>query len=226
MARNSTTPVTDHTSSTGHTVPPKRRSRLPLLIVLLTAGALIVLILLLSRQPVSTPSVTPTPSGDAQSHLDLGASLIAENKLDQAIAEFEIALSLDPNLAEAHFRLGNAYFAQNKLDDAAAQFSQALDQDPTNVDARSNLGAVYYQRSEFQKASAEFLRALEVSRHSLQPWRGVRATGAIRCRYRTVQPRSATQARADPRLLWPRQRLQTRWAQERSHRGPQQVPGR
>jgi cytochrome c-type biogenesis protein CcmH/NrfG len=134
--------------------------------ILAAAAVLIVittLIALLSRQNQS-PEVEPEVQGDAASHLTQGEQYLQENKLSEAMAEFQAVVRLDPGSTEGHFRLGNTYFQQGQLDEAAAEFQKTLELDSENVDALSNLGAVYYQQGAFDKAAAEFKRAI-----SLQP---------------------------------------------------------
>jgi len=89
--------------------------------VVVAAIALVAVIVLLSRQPAPPPT-SLTPAGDVRSHLDQGTALMAQGKVEQAIVEFQAAITLDPNSVEAHFRLGNVYFSQNRLDDAAGEF--------------------------------------------------------------------------------------------------------
>ena len=59
------------------------------------------------------------PTGDAQTHLEAGRAHMEAGQWDEAIAEFEAAVRLDPSSAEAHFQLGNAYTHKGRLDEAA-----------------------------------------------------------------------------------------------------------
>jgi cytochrome c-type biogenesis protein CcmH/NrfG len=125
--------------------------------------AVIALIAFLSRQNRS-PEVTPAAQADAKTHLTQGEQYLQEDKLSEALAEFQAVVQLDPGSIEGHFRLGNTYFQQGQLEQAAAEFQKTLGLDPKNVDALSNLGAVYYGQNAFDKAAAEFKQAI-----SLQP---------------------------------------------------------
>lgn len=150
-------PAQGKAKPTGH----RNTAMLAVVAVLIAVTALIAL---LSRQNQSPEQTTPAVQGDAESHLAQGEQYLQEDKLSEAIAEFQAAIQLDPGSVEGHFRLGNAYYQQGQLDEAAAEFQKALELDSKNVDARSNLGAVYYERGEFAKAAAEFKQA-----SSLQP---------------------------------------------------------
>ncbi len=126
--------------------------------------AVTALIALLSRQNQSPQQATPTLQGDVETHLAQGEQYLQQNKLSEAVAEFQMAIQLDPGSVEGHFRLGNAYYQQGQLDKAAEEFQKTLELDSKNVDARSNLGAVYYERGDFARAATEFKQA-----SSLQP---------------------------------------------------------
>ena len=60
-------------------------------------------------------------------------------KLDEAVAQFERALQLKPELAEAHSNLGAVFKEQGKLTEAIAQFERALEIKTDFVAAHSNL---------------------------------------------------------------------------------------
>jgi tetratricopeptide (TPR) repeat protein len=156
-------PETTTAAAQGKAKPSGHRTT-PILAAAAVLIAVTALIALLSRQNQSTEQVTPTVQGDAATHLTQGQQYLQDGKLNEALAEFQAVVQLDPRSVEGHFRLGNVYFQQGQLDEAAAEFQKTLDLDSKNVDARSNLGAVYYQQNAFDKAAAEFKQAI-----SLQP---------------------------------------------------------
>lgn len=151
--------------TTSPETPRKRATRrIPALLAAaaLLVVAIAVVVFLSQKQPSTQPS--PSAPGDVATHLAQGRQLLEQGKLNEAIAEFQLALRLDANSVEAHFQLGNAYFQQGKLEEAAKEFQKAVDLAPENVDARSNLGAAYYELGQFDKAAAEFKKAI-----TLQP---------------------------------------------------------
>jgi len=156
-------PKTFKPAAEGSEVKPSSRRNTAIVAAAAVLIVVTALIAVLSRQKQS-PEVTPAVQGDAATHLTQGEQYLQENKLSEALAEFQAVVQLDPGSIEGHFRLGNTYFQQGRLDEAAAEFQKTLELNSENVDARSNLGAVYYQQNAFDKAAAEFKRAI-----SLQP---------------------------------------------------------
>jgi predicted O-linked N-acetylglucosamine transferase (SPINDLY family) len=78
-------------------------------------------------------------------HTSLGMLLKRQNRLSEAIVEFEAAVELASNDAEAHYNLGKTYRAGEKLQDAIASFEQALNMRqghiPTLATLRQALGS-------------------------------------------------------------------------------------
>ena len=58
-------------------------------------------------------------SGLAEAHASRGLALSVEKRFDEAKAEFERAIALDPNSYEGHYFYGRACFTQGKLEQAA-----------------------------------------------------------------------------------------------------------
>ncbi len=58
----------------------------------------------------------------AEPHLQLGNVYSEQRKFPEAIAEYEHAVKLNPELADAHYRLGQAYVREGRRDRAQAEF--------------------------------------------------------------------------------------------------------
>ena len=110
--------------------------------------------------PTPTPAATPTPSADE--HLDMGFDYLDQGQFDQAIAEFQTAIQLDPDDANAHYNLGLAYQKQDKLDEAAAANQEAIQIDPDLADAHNNLGLIYDTQGKPDQAIAEYQEAIRI----------------------------------------------------------------
>ncbi|HEY7424853.1 MAG TPA: protein kinase, partial [Gemmataceae bacterium] len=54
----------------------------------------------------------------AQPHIDRAITLLAQDKRDEAIAEYREALDIDPNNAQVHYKLGIALYGKHDLDGA------------------------------------------------------------------------------------------------------------
>jgi tetratricopeptide (TPR) repeat protein len=110
--------------------------------------------------PTPTPAATPTPSADE--HLDMGIDYLDQGQFDQAIAEFQTAIQLDPGDAGAHYNLGLAYQKQDKLDEAAAAYQEAIQLDPDMAEVHNNLGLIYDDQGKPDQAIAEYQEAIRI----------------------------------------------------------------
>jgi hypothetical protein len=76
---------------------------------------------------------------DHRAYLVLGAAHIKQRELDAAIAAFEAACRLRPELAHCHYNLGLAYQKAGRPEDAIAAFRVALEADPAYAKAKEAL---------------------------------------------------------------------------------------
>jgi tetratricopeptide (TPR) repeat protein len=89
---------------------------LPCLVAVLTAMG--------AGQP---PSRSNPDTERARSHFDQGWSHLRSEKYDQAIAEFQQALALEPRLNLAHYGIGRAHMALHHYQDAIREYSTCRD---------------------------------------------------------------------------------------------------
>jgi tetratricopeptide (TPR) repeat protein len=93
---------------------------------------------------------------------DMLSVLSAQNgHIDEAIAQLQRVVEMDPNYAEAHYNLGIDFSRKGQIDDAVAQFQQALDLNPNYAEAHYNLGVIHDEKGRVDDAIAEFQAALE-----------------------------------------------------------------
>lgn len=80
-----------------------------------------------------------------------------------ALADFEAALALDPNVSAAYVNRGNTYFYTQQFDLAVDNYSKSLQMNPRNPHiAHLNRGIAYEARREEGLAFADFVRANEL----------------------------------------------------------------
>ena len=84
------------------------------------------------------------------------------DRFDDAIAQWEEALRIDPQVAEIHHNLGNAYAHQKLPDKAIESLKQALSIDPTLVEAYNKLGCIFYDQGNRELAISNWNEALKV----------------------------------------------------------------
>jgi len=100
-------------------------------------------------------------SDEAIKQNNFGADLLKQGRLDEAIAEFQRALELDPSYAPASFNLAYAYERRDRIDDAIAQYKKAIQLEPANVMGLNNLGVLYDKKGLYDEAIAAFEQALK-----------------------------------------------------------------
>jgi tetratricopeptide (TPR) repeat protein len=91
---------------------------------------------------------------------NLACLLLQSGHADAAIAYFDQALAVKPNLSDTQFNLGNAYMQKGLLDDAIAHFEKSLALDPDNASAEGNLGLAYFQKGRVDDAIAHYRNAI------------------------------------------------------------------
>ena len=101
-------------------------------------------------------------SDEAVQRNNLGASLLQQGKLEEAIAEFRKAVELDPKYTAAHLHLGYAYDRKGQVDEAIAQYRRVIELEPGSVIAHTNLGVLYDRKGLYDEAIGEFEHALRI----------------------------------------------------------------
>ncbi len=85
-------------------------------------------------------------------------------RLNDAIAQYEEALRLQPDSAEAHINLGNAWAqVPGRLKDAIAQYEEALRLQPDFAPGWHNLGVSWLHLGNLPAAAAAFREELRLS---------------------------------------------------------------
>jgi tetratricopeptide (TPR) repeat protein len=95
-------------------------------------------------------------------HVNLGAALFKQRRLEDAIASYRRALALQPDHAPAHVSLGIALRQQRQPDEAKAAGEAALASEPENVEAMLLLGELHADSGRFTEAEMLFQRAIQL----------------------------------------------------------------
>ena len=97
-------------------------------------------------------------------HYNVGNALVQKGKADEAIAEYQRALEINPNYADAHNNLGNSLFRKGHLDEAIAHYQRALEEiDPNNAAGRTNLGNALFQKRQLGDAIEQYNMAVKIN---------------------------------------------------------------
>jgi len=93
----------------------------------------------------------------------LGGVYSQQGKLDEAIAKYKTAISINPNYPDAHYNLGNACKEQGKLDEAVVEYKIALIINPNCAKAYGNLGLAYQEQGKLDEAIAEYKTVIGIN---------------------------------------------------------------
>ena len=105
----------------------------------------------------------------AKELLEKGKELYRNDQDDQAVASFQEALKLDPDLAEAHFRLGLGYEALGKREEAESEYKKAIEtykkylaEHEDDSEAHYDLGQTYAGLGQYSEAIREYRLATKL----------------------------------------------------------------
>jgi len=101
-------------------------------------------------------------SNNGVAHNNLGMALISKGQVDQAIAQYQKALEIQPRSALFHFNLGVAFAQKGQVDKAIEQYQKAVDLQPDYLQARNNLGDALLRTGRTDEAIAQFQEALKI----------------------------------------------------------------
>ena len=100
--------------------------------------------------------------GDAANHCNLGECLRECGRLDEALSQIKLGISLDPDQPDAFNSLGLIYHSQRKLELAEEAIRQALKLRPQFPMALINLGMVLQEKRKLKESALLFRQALEL----------------------------------------------------------------
>ena len=94
---------------------------------------------------------------------NLGAVLFQEGNVDEAVAEFQKTLQINPDDAKAYVNLGLALCRKGNVDEGITQYQKALQIDPDSVEAYVNLGNALLKKGEVDAAIAQYQQTLRIN---------------------------------------------------------------
>jgi DNA-directed RNA polymerase subunit alpha len=89
----------------------------------------------------------------AEYHFQRGKVLDAQGEYEKAIANYQIAIDLDPSHAEARFALAYASDLRGDEEAAIVHYKHLIKMQPTHVNALLNLAVLYEDQDDYEKAS-------------------------------------------------------------------------
>ncbi|MFC1760922.1 tetratricopeptide repeat protein [Planctomycetota bacterium] len=134
-------------------------------------------------------------------HVNLGSSLLALGKTQEAIAALERAVQLRPDYAQAHFNLAIAWKSLKNSSQTIHHYQQALGVQPDFYEAHLNLANLFFDEQTLADAYNHYQRAA-----ALRPDLPKAFNGLGKCLNALGRPREALRCyhkalRADPGYL-------------------------
>jgi len=110
---------------------------------------------------------------EAQECFQKGINYFREKKHEEAIAEFEKALKIDPNLAEGYYGLGYTYCSKNQCEASLAYFQKAIELSPNYVDAYNGMAYAYNILGKYDDTIKYYLKTLQLKADNLDALNGL-----------------------------------------------------
>ncbi len=92
-----------------------------------------------------------------------GNSRVSQNKLDEAIADFNKSIELALDEADPYLNRGTAYEGQGRWEDAIADYQRVLAINPNDAMAYNNLGNAKAGQGKWDEAIASYQKAVELA---------------------------------------------------------------
>lgn len=122
-----------------------------------------------SAGPAAVSNDPAANRGRARELLEKGKELYRTDQDDEAVASFQEALKLDPDLAEAHFRLGLGYQALGKREESESEYKKAVESykkyladHEDDSEAHYDLGQTYAGLGQYSEAIREYRLATKL----------------------------------------------------------------
>lgn len=111
-------------------------------------------------------ALTACGLSDAENKYNAGNEKYGKQDLDGALADYNEAIRLDPNLAVAYLSRGTVYLSKNDLDKGIEDLTKAIDLKLSKVEDQSkaftNRAAAYSAKNDFDKALTDVEEAIKI----------------------------------------------------------------
>ena len=119
---------------------------------------LVVLVLVLTLGLLACGS-----QNEAEEHFSAGVQLQNQDRWEEAIAEYDEAIRLDPQNTDAYSNRGFAYFKLDQFEQAIQDYGEAIRLDPRNPMIYANRGVMYGFVDKNDEAIVDFEKVISLT---------------------------------------------------------------
>lgn len=94
---------------------------------------------------------------------DKGLAYLDRKMYDDAIAEFNKAIEINPQYSDAYYNRGFSNAKRGNLDQAIVDYTKAIGFNPNDADTYFNRGLAYHKKNQFDQAIADYSRSIKLS---------------------------------------------------------------
>jgi tetratricopeptide (TPR) repeat protein len=99
-----------------------------------------------------------------------GVNSMSNEKFEDAVRSFELALRLDSKFVDAWIKKGYCHFLLGEYNSAIMSYEKALEIDVNNVEPWNLKGLAYYKLRDYEKAIASCEKAIDVNPNDAMVW--------------------------------------------------------
>ncbi|MDP8240349.1 MAG: tetratricopeptide repeat protein [Candidatus Hatepunaea meridiana] len=150
-------------------------------VVLLAPMSIVVVVLLFEQTHWVTEQTSQGVHYEASTHVNLGRSAMKLGNYQEAIGQYQTALTMDPEYNEAYMGLGIVLNIQGDYDNAIRCIKQAISLDSLNQGTGyGNLGMVYAHKKEYNVALQYFRKSLAIDSTIAGNYRNIGSIGSVK----------------------------------------------
>jgi tetratricopeptide (TPR) repeat protein len=116
-----------------------------------------------NQAPVPSNGSRPEKQEQALGYYRQGVTFQQQGQLEAAIAQYQEAIRLNPNMAEAYLNMGAALAGIGKQSEAIAAYREAIRANPNLAEAHHNLGNAFAQQGKLTEATQEYTQAIRIN---------------------------------------------------------------